>query len=85
MSISPALLISRRASVVGLASGNARDAEDTLNFAALRGVKTQIEVFPHADTQKAYDRMVRPTPYSVSLYARTDGMHSGLARRASVL
>ena len=59
IAISPAGLIGRRATVIGLASGNARDAEDTLNFAALRKIVPQIEVFPHADTAKAYDRMVR--------------------------
>jgi len=58
IAVSPALLIGKRASVIGLASGNARDAEDTLNFAALRNIRPQIELFPHADVSKAYDRMM---------------------------
>lgn len=57
MNVSPALLISRRASVAGIASGNARDAEDMLNFAVQHHIVPHVELFPHAQVAAAYDRM----------------------------
>jgi D-arabinose 1-dehydrogenase-like Zn-dependent alcohol dehydrogenase len=42
--VPPGILISRKASIVGLASGSARDAEDTLNFAAQHKVYPQVRI-----------------------------------------
>jgi D-arabinose 1-dehydrogenase-like Zn-dependent alcohol dehydrogenase len=55
----PALqLLGGRQSVRGWASGTAADAEDTLNFSALAGVRSLNEVFPFAEAPAAYARMM---------------------------
>ena len=55
----PALqLLGRRQSVRGWASGTAADAEDTLNFAALTGIRPMNELFPLAEAPAAFARMM---------------------------
>jgi len=63
--VSPVQLIPRRVSIQGLTAGNARDAEDTLNFSAQRHIVSVNEVFPHSETQKAFDRMVAGARFRV--------------------
>jgi D-arabinose 1-dehydrogenase-like Zn-dependent alcohol dehydrogenase len=52
------VLISGRRSIQGWPSGTARDSEDTLEFAALTGVRPRVEVFPLARVNEAYERMI---------------------------
>lgn len=55
----PALqLLGRRQSVRGWASGTAADAEDTLRFAALSGVRPMNEVYPLSEAPTAFARMM---------------------------
>ena len=49
--VSPIQLIPGRRSIGGWPSGNAKDSEDTLNFSALTGVRTRIEIFPLAKAE----------------------------------
>lgn len=51
-------MILGRRSIVGWPSGTGLDAEDTLRFSALTGVKPMIEVFPLEKAADAYDRMM---------------------------
>jgi alcohol dehydrogenase len=55
----PALqLLGRRQSVRGWASGTPADAEDTLAFAALTGVRSMNEPYPLSDAPAAFARMM---------------------------
>jgi D-arabinose 1-dehydrogenase-like Zn-dependent alcohol dehydrogenase len=45
-------------SAVGWLAGSAVDAEDTLSFGVLSGVRPMIEVFPLERAAEAYDRMI---------------------------
>lgn len=54
----PGLLIGKQAKIAGWASGSPIDAEETMQFADFKKVKTQVEVFPLDQAQKAYDRMM---------------------------
>jgi D-arabinose 1-dehydrogenase-like Zn-dependent alcohol dehydrogenase len=45
-------------SVRGWASGSSIDSQDTLNFAALTGIRPMIETFPRRKAAEAYDRMM---------------------------
>ncbi|GAA2500940.1 alcohol dehydrogenase [Winogradskya humida] len=56
--VSPFQLISTSRSVHGHPSGTARDVEETLNFAALTGVRAITETRPLAEVAAAYDRML---------------------------
>jgi propanol-preferring alcohol dehydrogenase len=58
LGISPLQLISGRRSVAGWASGTAADSEDCMKFAALTGVRAQIERFAFTDVTQAYERMM---------------------------
>jgi D-arabinose 1-dehydrogenase-like Zn-dependent alcohol dehydrogenase len=58
LGISPMQLISGSRSVVGWASGTAVDSEDCMKFAALTGVRAQIERFAFTDVTQAYERMM---------------------------
>jgi D-arabinose 1-dehydrogenase-like Zn-dependent alcohol dehydrogenase len=51
-------LISGRRRIMGWASGTSMDSKDTLNFAARNGIKPMTEVFPLAEAQAAYTRMM---------------------------
>jgi len=50
-------LIGRNSSIKGWAGGDAQDSLDTLEFAALTGVRPLIEKFPFSKAQEAFDRM----------------------------
>lgn len=57
MPIVPAMLLSGR-TIAGWPSGVPKDPEDTLNFAAMTGVRPMIEIFPLQDAAKAYEHML---------------------------
>lgn len=46
------------ASLLGHASGTAKDSEDTLRFSALTGVRAMVEARPLEEAPSAYERMV---------------------------
>ncbi|WP_423822857.1 alcohol dehydrogenase [Salinisphaera sp. SPP-AMP-43] len=56
--VSPFQLLMARRSIVGHPSGAPHDSEDTLNFSALRDIKTQIETYPLSEVNTAYQRMI---------------------------
>lgn len=56
--VTPGQLIHGRRSLQGWPSGTAADAEDTLNFAELTGVRPVIERFPLERANEAYGRMI---------------------------
>jgi alcohol dehydrogenase len=58
ISVDPLLLISGVRSVKGWYSGTSIDSEDTLRFSALAGVKSMNEIFPLAQVNEAYERMM---------------------------
>lgn len=58
LDISPLQLIFGSKSVVGHASGTARDSEETLAFSVLTGVRAMTEAFGIADAGAAFDRML---------------------------
>lgn len=58
LEVSIAQLIGGRKKIQGWASGHAMDWEDTMNFSALTGVKTMIEVFPLEKANEAYKKMM---------------------------
>ncbi len=51
-------LLMNRAAVKGWYSGTSIDSEDTLNFSAIEGVASMNEIYPLAEAQTAYDRMM---------------------------
>ncbi len=55
--IIPATLLSGR-SITGWPSGIPSDAEDTMNFCTLTGIRPMVETFRLADAAKAYERML---------------------------
>jgi len=54
IAFNPAELVINAWSVVGWASGDSRDSEDTMKFASLSGTKAHVEVFPLDQAEKAY-------------------------------
>jgi alcohol dehydrogenase, propanol-preferring len=58
LAVPAAALVSRRSSVKGWASGMPMDGEDTVNFAAEKGVKVIVQKFPLSKVQEAYDLMI---------------------------
>ena len=56
--VTPAQLISGSRSIHGWASGTPTDAEDTLRFAELTGVRPMIETYPLEKAAEAYARMM---------------------------
>jgi D-arabinose 1-dehydrogenase-like Zn-dependent alcohol dehydrogenase len=58
ITIDPLTLLTKRASVKGWYSGTAADSEDTLAFSALTAVASMNEIYPFAEAQAAYDRMM---------------------------
>jgi D-arabinose 1-dehydrogenase-like Zn-dependent alcohol dehydrogenase len=56
--VTPIQLIMGRRSLQGWPSGTSADSEDTLNFAALTGIRPMIEKFPLDRAPEAYERMV---------------------------
>lgn len=55
--IVPITLLSGRA-IAGWPSGVAKDAEDTLAFSDVSGVRPMVEVFPLSQASAAYERMI---------------------------
>jgi len=51
-------LLSKRAAVKGWYSGTSADSEDTLLFSQLNKIASMNEVFPLAEAQQAYERMM---------------------------
>jgi len=58
ISVSPVQLITGSRSLQGWASGTPADAEDTLRFAELTGVRPMIETYPLEKAAEAYARMM---------------------------
>jgi D-arabinose 1-dehydrogenase-like Zn-dependent alcohol dehydrogenase len=56
--VTPVQLIMGSRSLQGWASGTPADAEDTLNFAELTGVRPMIEIYPLEKAAEAYARMM---------------------------
>jgi D-arabinose 1-dehydrogenase-like Zn-dependent alcohol dehydrogenase len=56
--VTPVQLISGSKSIQGWASGTPTDAEDTLRFAELTGVRPMIETYPLEKAAEAYARMM---------------------------
>ena len=56
--VTPIQLIGGSRSLQGWAAGTAADSEDTLNFAALSGVRPMIETYPLEKAGEAYARML---------------------------
>ena len=56
--VTPVQLISGSRSIQGWASGTPADAEDTLRFAELTGVRPMIETYPLEKAAEAYARMM---------------------------
>src|SRR5262245_2637449 len=58
LTIHPYMLISGSRSIVGWYSGTSIDAQDTLAFSALSGVRSRNEVYPLERAGEAYERMM---------------------------
>ena len=58
LSVTPIKLITGSRGIQGWASGTPADAEDTLNFAELTGVRPMIETYPLEKAAEAYARMM---------------------------
>jgi D-arabinose 1-dehydrogenase-like Zn-dependent alcohol dehydrogenase len=56
--VSPVQLINGSRAIQGWASGTPADAEDTLRFSELSGVRPMIETYPLAKAAEAYARMM---------------------------
>jgi D-arabinose 1-dehydrogenase-like Zn-dependent alcohol dehydrogenase len=56
--VTPIQLITGSRTIQGWASGTPTDAEDTLNFAELTGVRPMIETYPLEKAAEAFDRMM---------------------------
>jgi D-arabinose 1-dehydrogenase-like Zn-dependent alcohol dehydrogenase len=56
--VTPVQLISGSRTIQGWASGTPIDAEDTLRFAELTGVRPMIETYPLEKAAEAYARMM---------------------------
>ena len=58
INVSALPLIMGSREIAGHYSGYSKDSEDTLNFAALTGIRPKVEVFPLAKVNEAYERML---------------------------
>jgi propanol-preferring alcohol dehydrogenase len=58
INVSALPLIMGSREIAGHYSGYAKDSEDTLNFSRLSGVRPMVEVFPFAQVNEAYERMI---------------------------
>ena len=56
--VTPVQLINGSRTIQGWASGTPTDAEDTLNFSVLTGVRPMVETYPLEKAAEAYDRMM---------------------------
>ena len=59
MSINPVPLLFGMRSITGTMTGSSIDAEDTLSFSSLQGIRPRIETVPLAQAAEAYARMMR--------------------------
>jgi D-arabinose 1-dehydrogenase-like Zn-dependent alcohol dehydrogenase len=59
--ISPFILITRNVSVAGSAAGTSMDAEETLRFSLLHGIRPVVEPVPLEEYRTAYERMTSDT------------------------
>ncbi|WP_175693942.1 alcohol dehydrogenase [Burkholderia ambifaria] len=57
LGVSPDLLVFGRRSVHGWYSGNAKDSEDTMAFAALKGVRPMVETHPLEEAEQTFLNM----------------------------
>jgi D-arabinose 1-dehydrogenase-like Zn-dependent alcohol dehydrogenase len=57
LGVSPDLLVFGRRSVAGWYSGNAKDSEDTMAFAALKGVRPMVETHPLESAEETFQNM----------------------------
>ena len=57
LTISALPLIVGRRSIQGWPSGDAKDSEETLAFAAQTGIRPRVETYPLAEVEKAFARM----------------------------
>jgi alcohol dehydrogenase len=62
--VSPVQLINISGTVRGHPVGDSNDLEDTLNFAALQGIKPMVEVLPLEKAADGYQRMLDNQPAS---------------------
>ncbi len=58
ITVSPLLLLMGSRSVAGHYSGYAKDSEDALAFSTLTGIRPKVEVYPLAQVNEAYARML---------------------------
>jgi D-arabinose 1-dehydrogenase-like Zn-dependent alcohol dehydrogenase len=56
--VTPVQLIPRSRNIQGWFAGTAADAENTVNFAVLSGVRPMIETYPLEKAGEAYARMM---------------------------
>ena len=59
ISVDPVPLLFGMRSLAGTMTGSSIDAEDTLSFSALQGIRPMIETVPLANAAEAYGRMMR--------------------------
>ena len=59
ISVNPVPLLFGTRSIAGTMTGSSIDAEDTLSFSALQGIRPMIETVPLANAADAYGRMMR--------------------------
>lgn len=58
LEITPVQLVTGSRTIQGWAAGTAADAEDTVRFAEISGVRPMIETYPLERAAEAYDRMM---------------------------
>lgn len=56
--VTPAQLVTKSSTIQGWASGTPADAEDTLRFSELSGVRAMVETYPLEKAAEAYARMM---------------------------
>jgi len=59
ISVDPVPLLFGMRSLAGTMTGSSIDAQDTLSFSALQGIRPMIETVPLAYAAEAYGRMMR--------------------------
>jgi D-arabinose 1-dehydrogenase-like Zn-dependent alcohol dehydrogenase len=57
--VNPVSLLFGMRSIAGTMTGSPIDAEDTLSFSSLQGIRPMIETVPLANAAEAYGRMMR--------------------------
>jgi len=57
--VNPVPLLFGTRSIAGTMTGSSIDAEDTLSFSSLQGIRPMIETVPLANAAEAYGRMMR--------------------------